>query len=142
MTRTGSPIVFFNDFNLETTRIADLMLGGWKRTENTVAIKPKRIFDMCAPGFVELATFIGYGDIFSGFDVASCVDGLPLFLAIPVVVGIRDAAVIDKAYGRLDSSNHRARTTGQCICFDDTAERIFAREVVVEGEKQSMLSLW
>jgi hypothetical protein len=57
-----------------------------------------------------------------------------LFLAaVPAVVGVQNAAVVDTAHSWVDAANIRTRSTWQSICLDDASERVLAWEVVGKG---------
>lgn len=68
-------------------------------------------------------------------------DSFALCIAIPAIVSIGETAVVDEANGRVDSANDRVRSARQSVGFRDTAERVLAREVVVEGKKLPLLGL-
>ena len=68
-------------------------------------------------------------------------DGFTLCVAVPRVVGIWTTAVVDEADGRIDTTNHRIGTAGQSVGVDNTAERVFAGEVVVKRKELSLLGL-
>jgi hypothetical protein len=69
------------------------------------------------------------------------VDGFAFCIAVPTMVRIWETAVVDKADGRVDSTDRRIRAAGQGVCSECTAERVLAREVVVKGKKLSLLGL-
>ena len=49
--------------------------------------------------------------------------------------------MVNEANGRIDATNHGAGTAGQSVGFDNTAERVFAREIVVKQKELSLLGL-
>ena len=59
-------------------------------------------------------------------------DRLMLFLVIPVIVRVRETAMIDEANGGIDPTNVRSRSAWESVRFDDPTERVFSRKVVVE----------
>ena len=87
---------------------------------------------MSASGVGGTALVVGYGDFFPCIDITDCMDGLTLCIAVPVVMSIRKTAVIDEANGRIDATNHRVGTARQSVGLDNTAERMFAGEIVVK----------
>jgi len=49
--------------------------------------------------------------------------------------------VIDEANGRIDATNLGVGTAGQSVGFDNTAERVLAREIVIKQKELSLLGL-
>ena len=49
--------------------------------------------------------------------------------------------MINEANGRIDATNHGAGTAGQSVGFDNTAERVLAREIVMKRKELSLLGL-
>ena len=69
------------------------------------------------------------------------VDSFILGIAILIIVSIWKTAVINKVNVRIDATNHGARTVGQSVGFDNTAEWVFARKIVMKQKKLSLLGL-
>ena len=96
---------------------------------------------MGASGVEGTAFVVGDGNLFSRIDGTDCVDGFALGVAVPAVVSIGEAAVIDEANGRIDATNPGVGTAGQSVGFDNTAERMFAREIVMKRKELALLGL-
>lgn len=96
---------------------------------------------MGASGIRGTAFVVGDSDFFPRTDVADRVDGLALCIGVPTVVSIWKTAVVDEANGRVDATNHGVGTAGQSVGFDNTAERVLAREIVVKRKELSLLRL-
>jgi len=73
--------------------------------------------------------------------VTDCVDGFTLCIAVPTIVSIWKTAVINKANCRIDATDHGVGTAGQSVGFDNTAERVFARKIVMKQKELSLLGL-
>jgi len=69
------------------------------------------------------------------------VDGFGFCIAVPAIVSIWEAAVIDGADDRVDYTNLRIRATRQSVGSDNSAEGLLARKVVVKGKELLLLSL-
>lgn len=65
-------------------------------------------------------------------------DGFMFFFAIPAVVSVRDAAVIDKARGGVDATDGRPGSTRQSIRLEDAAEWVLPRKVVVKRQELAL----
>ena len=87
------------------------------------------------------AFVVGDSNFFPRLDVTNSVNGFVLCIAVPTIVSIGETAVVNEADGRVDSTDHRAWTTGQSVCSYNTAKRVLAREVVVKGKELSLLGL-
>jgi len=96
---------------------------------------------MRTPRAGRVALVVRDSDLFPGFDKAGCVDGFVIFVAIPAIVSIRKTTMVDEANGRVYSTNHRVRATRQSVGFDNTAERVLAREIIVKGKELPLLGL-
>lgn len=126
---------------MKAASVADLAVGRWEGAETTIAVEAE-CFSKIGALRVKGASFIvGDGDLFSGFDVTYCVDGLALCIAVPTIMSIWKTAVINEANDRVDSPNSRVRAAGQSVYSDDTTEWVLAREVIVKGEELSLLGL-
>ena len=55
-----------------------------------------------------------------------------LYIAVPTIISIRKTAIINKANGRIDATNHGAGTVEQSVGFDNTTKRVFARKIIVK----------
>lgn len=40
--------------------------------------------------------------------------------------------MINEVNGRIDTTNHGVRTVGQSVSFNNTAERVFTREIIIK----------
>jgi len=127
--------------DLETASVADLKLGKWEGAETAVAVEAERIFQIGASGVGGTAFVVGDGNLFPRIDVTDCVDGFALCIAVPTIVSIWKTAVIDEANSRIDATNLGVGTAGQSVGFDNTAERVFAREIVMKQKELSLLGL-
>ena len=125
------------------TRRAPLILelGKWEGAETAVAVEAEYIFQFGALGGGGTALVVGYGNFFPRIDVTDCVDDLTFFIAVPIVMSIWETAVIDEANGRIDATNHGVGTAGQSVGLDNTAEWVFAREIIIKREELSLLRL-
>jgi hypothetical protein len=121
--------------DLVAAGVAGLAGGKGERAETTVAVEAESSLEKGAAGVVGAACVVGDGDFFAGSDVADCVDGFAVRFAVSAVMGIVETAVVDEANGRVDSANRRTGAAGEGICFDDAAEWVLAREVVVKGKE-------
>ena len=92
---------------------------------------------MGASGVRRTAFVVGDSNFFARIDVTDCVDGFTLCIDVPTIVSIWKTAVINEANGRIDATNHGVGTAGQSVGFDNAAERVFAREIVVEQKELS-----
>ena len=127
--------------DLEAASIADLELGKWEGADTAIAVEAECIFQMGASGVGGTAFVVGDSDFFPRIDVTDCVDGFILCIAVPTIVSIWKTAVIYEANGRIDATNHGVGTAGQSVGFDNTAERVFAREIVMKQKELSLLGL-
>jgi hypothetical protein len=93
--------------DLEAASVADLEVGKWEGAETTIAGEAECIFKIGASGVRGAAFIVGDGNFFPGFDITDCVNGFPLCIAVPTIVSIWETAVVDEAYGRVESANHR-----------------------------------
>ena len=118
--------------DLETASVADLKLEMWEGAETAIAVEAERIFQIGASGVGGTTSVVGDGNFFPDIDVTDCVDGFALCIAVPTIVSIWKTAVINEANGRIYATNHGVGTAGQSVGFDDTAERVFAREIVMK----------
>ena len=127
--------------DLEATSVADLEFGKREGADTAIAVEAECIFQIGASGVGGTAFVVGDGNFFPRLDVIDCVDGFTLCITVPTIVSIWKAAVIYKANGRIDATNHRVGTAGQSVGFDNTTERVFAREIVMKQKKLSLLGL-
>ena len=118
-----------------------LELGKWERADPAIAVEAECVFQVGASGARGTAFVVGDGNFFSRIDVTDCVDGFTLCIAVPIIVSIWKTAVINEANGRIDATNHGVGTAGQSVGFDNTTERVFAREIVMEQKELSLLGL-
>jgi hypothetical protein len=70
-------------------------------------------------------------DFFSGFDGSDRMNCFVLLIFIPVVVRVWDAAVIDEA-------DCRVNTTRQSVCLEDGTERVTSRGLIVERQELTL----
>ena len=96
---------------------------------------------MTASGFGCAASVIGNGDFFPCADVTDRVNGLAFCIAVPVIVGIWETAVVDEADGRVKAPDWGVGTAGQSVGLDDTAEWVLTKEIVMKRKKLSLLAL-
>ena len=127
--------------DLEAASVADLELGKWEGADTAIAVEAECIFQIGASGVKGTALVIEDSNFFPRIDVPDCVDGFTLRLAVPIIMSIWKTAVIYKANGRIDATNHRVGTAGQSVGFDNTAERVFAREIVIKQKELLLLGL-
>lgn len=127
--------------DLKAASVADLELGKWEGADFAIAVEAERIFQMGASGVGGTAFVVGDGNFFPCIDITDCVDGFTLCIAVPIIVSIWKTAVIYEANGRIDATNHGVGTAGQSVGFDNTAERVFAREIVMKQKELSLLGL-
>ena len=127
--------------DLEAASVADLELGKRDGADFAIAVEAECISQMGASGVGGTAFVVGDGNFFPCIDITDCVDGFTLCIAVPIVVSIWKTAVIYEANGRVDATNHGVGTAGQSVGFDDTAERVFAREIVMKQKELSLLGL-
>lgn len=118
--------------DLEAASVADLELGKWEGADFAIAVEAECIFQMGASGVGGTAFVVGDGNFFPCIDITDCVDGFTLCIAVPTIVSIWKTAVVYEANGRIDATNHGVGTAGQSVGFDNTAERVFAREIVMK----------
>ncbi len=118
--------------DLEAASVADLALRKREGAEAAIAVEAECIFQVGASGVEGTALVVGDGNFFSRIDGTDCVDGFALGIAVPAMVGVGETAVIDEANGRIDAANLGVGTAGQSVGFDDSAERVFARDIVME----------
>ena len=127
--------------DLEAASIADLELGKREGADNAITFKAECILEVGASGVERTALVVGDGNFFPHVDVTGCVDGFTLCIAVPIVVSIWYTAVINEANCWIDATNGGAGTAGQSIGFENTAERVFAREIVMKRKELSLLGL-
>lgn len=127
--------------DLKAASIAILELGKWEGADTTIAVEAECVFQMGASGVRGTASVVGDGNFFPRIDVTDCVDGFTLCIAVPTIVSIWKTAVIYEANGRINATNHGVGTAGQSVGFDNTAERVFAREIVMKQKELSLLGL-
>ena len=127
--------------DLEAARVADLALGKREGADAAIAIEAESTFQVGASGVRGTAFVVGDGNLFSRIDGTDCMNGFALGIAVPAIVGIGETAVIDEANGRIDAANLGVGTAGQSVGFDDSAERVFAREIVMKRKKLALLVL-
>ena len=118
--------------DFEAASVADLELRGWEGADAAIAVEAECIFQMSASRVGGTALVVGDGDFIPRIDITDCMDGFTLCIAVPIVVSIWKTAVIDEANGRIDATDHGAGAAGQSVGFDDSAERMFAGEVVMK----------
>lgn len=118
--------------DLDPAGVAELEVGRWKGAETAVTVETECIFQDRASGVRGIASVVGDGDFLTRIDITGCVDGFALCIAVPIVVSIWKTAVVDEADGRIDATDDGVVTAGQSVGFDDTAERVFAGEIVVK----------
>lgn len=127
--------------DLEAASVADLELGKWEGADAAIAVEAECISQMSASGVGGTALVVGDGNLFPRMDITDCMDGFTLCIAVPIVVSIWKTAVINQADGGIDATNHGAGTAGQSVGLDNTAERMFAGEVVMKRKELSLLGL-
>lgn len=127
--------------DLEAASVADLELGKWEGADTAIAVEAECIFQMGASGVGGTAFVVGDGNFFPRLYVTDCVDGFTLCIAVPTIVSIWKTAVINEANGRINTTNHGVGTAGQSVGFDNTAERVFAREIIMKQKELSLLGL-
>ena len=127
--------------DLEAASVADLELGKWEGADTAIAVEAECIFQMGASGVGGTAFVVGDGNFLPCIDITDCVDGFTLCIAVPTIVSIWKTAVIYEANGRINATNHGVGTAGQSVGFDNTAERVFAREIVMKQKELSLLGL-
>lgn len=66
-------------------------------------------------------------------------DGFVFCAAVPTVVRVWEATVVDEAYRRVNPAYFRARSTGESVCSNNTAERVLSRGIVMEGQERPLL---
>jgi hypothetical protein len=127
--------------DLEAASVADLELWKWEGAETAITVEAECIFQICASGIGGTAFVVGDGDFFPRIDVTDCVDGFTFCAAVPTIVSIWKTTMINEANGRIDATNHGVGTAGQSVGFDNAAERVFAREIVMKHKELSLLGL-
>ena len=85
---------------------------------------------MGASGVGGTAFIVGDGNFFPRIDVTDCVDSFALCFGVPTIVRIWKTAVINEASGKIDTTNYGVGTARQSVGFDNTAKRVFAKEVL------------
>ena len=93
--------------DLEAASVADLKLRKWKGVDIAVVVEAGCIFQIGALGVGWTTSIVGDGSFFPYIDVADCVDGFTSCITIPTAMSIWKTAMIYKANGRIDASNHR-----------------------------------
>jgi len=89
---------------------ADLELWKGEGAEIAIAVEAEYVFEI-RPARVGGAAFIVEdGDFFPVFDITDRVDGFTIYIVIPSVLSIWKTAVVDAAYNREDTANHRIGT--------------------------------
>ena len=127
--------------DLEAVSVADLELGKCEGADTAIAVEAECIFKIRASGVGGTAFVVGDGNFFPRVDITDCVDSFTLGIAVPTIVSIWKTAVVNEADSRIDATNHGAGTAGQSVGFDNTAERVFAREIVMKQKELSLLGL-
>ena len=127
--------------DLEAASVAGLELEKWEGANTAIAVEAECIFQMGVSGVRGTAFVVGDGNFFPHIDVTDCVDGFTLCIAVPTIVSIWKTAVINEANGRIDATDHGVGTAGQSVGFDNTAERVFARKIVMKQKELSLLVL-
>lgn len=127
--------------DLEAASIADLELGKWEGTDNAITVEAECVFEVGASRVEGTAIVVGDGNLFPCVDATGRVDGFRLCIAVPVIMSIWKTAVINEANCRIDATNNGVRTAGQSVSFDNTAERVFAREIVMKRKELSLLGI-
>lgn len=100
----------------------------------TAAVKTKGFFQGGTALSGWTSTIIRDCDFFPGFDVSDRMDCFVLFILIPVVVRVWDAAVIDEADCRVNPTHHTVRSTWQSVCLEDGTERVTSRGFIVQRQ--------
>ena len=127
--------------NLEAASVAGLKLGKWKGADTAIAVEAECIFQKEASGVGGTALVVGDGKFFPRVNETDGVDGFTFCIAVPIVMSIWETTVINEADGRIDATNHGVGTAGQSVRFDNTAERVFAWEIVMKQKELSLLGL-
>lgn len=128
-------------FDSTAASVAGLELGKWEGADLAIAIKAEFIFQISASRVGGTAFFVGDCNFFPCTDITDCVDGFIFCIAVPIAVSILKTAVIYEANGRIDATNNGVGTAGQSVGFDNTAKRVFAREIVMKRKELSLLGL-
>ena len=118
-----------------------MKLGKWEGAETAVAVEAECFFQIGASGLGDTAFVVGDSNFFPRIDVPDCVDGFTLCIAVPTIVSIWKTAVINEANSKIDATNHGVGTARESVSFDNTAERVFAREIVMKQKELSLLGL-
>jgi len=118
--------------NLNAANVTDLKLGRREGADTTVADETECIFQMGASGVRGTAFVVGDGNFFLRVYTTDCVDGFTFCVAVPTIVSIWKTIVVNKANGRIDATDNGVGTARQSVGFDDTAERMFAREIIMK----------
>lgn len=118
--------------DLDPAGVALLEVRRWEGAEAAGTVEAECIYQFRASGVRGLASVVGDGDFFTRIDVTGCVNGFEAGIVVPIIVSIWKTAVVDEADGGIDSADPGVVTAGQRIGFDDTAERVFAGEVIVK----------
>lgn len=95
-------------FDLEAAGVTGLEVGRWEGAGGAGTVETEGGFEMSVAGIGCSAAVVGDGDFFSRFDEAGGVDGLASCAAVPAMVTVWDAAVVDEGDGGVDTSNDRA----------------------------------
>jgi hypothetical protein len=66
------------------------------------------------------------------------VDGFVFLVALPAIVSVRKAAVVNEARYGVDAADRRTGSTRQSIRLEDTAKRVPPWRVVVKGQELAL----
>ena len=127
--------------DVEAASVVDLKLGKWEGADTAIAVEAEWIFQMSASGVEETVLVVGDGNFFPRINIPNYMNGFTLCIAVPIIVSIWKTAVINKTNDRKDATNHEAGTAGQSVGFDNAAERMFVREIVMKQKELSLLNL-
>jgi len=75
-------------------------------------METERFLQEGLPNSMSPASIVRYGDLFSDFDRSDRVNGFMFCIAIPVVVRIWEATMINEARRGVDPAHMRAASTG------------------------------
>jgi hypothetical protein len=89
--------IVVESLNQETPGIAGLELSRRECAHNALAVETKSLPQKCSSSTSRAAVVVWDGYLLSGLDGADGVDGLVFSVAVPVVVGVWEATVIDEA---------------------------------------------
>ena len=117
--------------DLHTASVTRFYLVGREDAERTGTVKPKRIFEPQVPNRRGFSPVVGDCDLFALFNVSVRMNGFVLRYLVSIIMCVRKAAVADEADGGRDAPHMRARTAWQGVGFDNAAERVLPREIVM-----------